>query len=42
VADRRFLGIELNPDYATIARARIAHWCPIEQERDTGPFAHTA
>jgi DNA modification methylase len=23
---RRFLGIELDADYAVIARARIAHW----------------
>jgi DNA modification methylase len=40
---RRFLGIELDPDYALIARARIAHWSATsEQEPNAVPFARTA
>jgi DNA modification methylase len=40
---RRFLGIELDPAYTAIARARIAHWSGRgEQESDTVPFAKPA
>jgi len=28
----RFLGLELSPEYAEIARARIAHWAPTQAE----------
>jgi DNA modification methylase len=40
---RRFLGVELDPAYAAIARARIAHWSgQREQESDAVPFARSA
>jgi site-specific DNA-methyltransferase (adenine-specific) len=40
---RRFLGIDLDPAYAAIARARIAHWSgPGEQESEAVPFARSA
>lgn len=36
---RRFHGVELDPAYATVARARIAHWSGDgEQESDMVPF----
>jgi len=36
----RFLGVELEPDYASIARARIAHWSGRRgNESDACPFA---
>jgi site-specific DNA-methyltransferase (adenine-specific) len=28
----RFLGLELSPEYAEIARARIAHWAPTQAD----------
>ena len=41
---RRFLGVELDPGYAAIARARIAHWAAsatsaAEEEIEPRPFA---
>lgn len=40
---RRFLGVELDPAYATIARARIAHWSGRGgQETGRVPFAESA
>lgn len=40
---RRFLGIELNPAYAAIARARIEHWSGAgARESETVPFAESA
>jgi len=40
---RRFLGVELDPAYSAIARARIAHWSGrVEQESQTVPFAESA
>ena len=35
---RRFLGIELSPEYVEIASARITHWAPGEGKVDRGPF----
>ena len=36
---RRFLGIELDPEHANVARARITHWPQTsEKDRDPTPF----
>lgn len=36
--DRRFLGIELSPEFLEIAAARIAHWAPGEGQVDRCPL----
>lgn len=36
---RRFLGIELDPDYARIARSRIGHFATQDAEAEPRPFA---
>ena len=36
---RRFLGIELDPDHANVANARITHWSQTtRKDRDPAPF----
>jgi DNA modification methylase len=40
---RRFIGVELDPAYAAIARARIGHWSGrVERDSDPVPFAESA